>query len=128
MVPVLDCQSCRELTPASRFRYVCQRLVCDHWGAENPQHRVHAVQTRDNFVQFTASERCFAQATDLNLDRPLGPRVHVANPETLRRLLAYLGAMPAQLTEFDRSLANHQQGNVSLTLEPGRKNLLRLRE
>ena len=28
MVPVLDCQRCGALTPASRFRYVCDRLVC----------------------------------------------------------------------------------------------------
>jgi formylmethanofuran dehydrogenase subunit E len=40
MVLVLDCQHCGELTPASRFRYVCEHLMCDHCGAENSQMRV----------------------------------------------------------------------------------------
>ena len=58
MVPVLDCQRCGELTPASRFRYVCDRLVCDHCGAENSQMRVHSVQTRDIFIHFVTVGAC----------------------------------------------------------------------
>jgi hypothetical protein len=37
MVPVLNCRVCGGLTSAARFRYVCERLICDHCGAENPQ-------------------------------------------------------------------------------------------
>jgi hypothetical protein len=70
---------------------------------------------------------CSVQAMDLNLARPLGPRVLVTSPETLRRLLIYLGALPVALREFDRSRPSHGKGNVRITLEPGRKNLLRLR-
>jgi hypothetical protein len=44
------------------------------------------------------------------------------------RLLSYLGAMPAQLREVDNCLQSHRQGNVRITLQAGRKNLLRLRE
>lgn len=127
MVPVLNCQACSGLTSAARFRYVCGRLICDHCGAENPQTRVCAVQTRDIFVRFITTDGCSVQAVDLNLDRPLGPRVSVTSPEVLRRLLAYLGAMPEALREFDRSNQSHGKGNVRITLEPGRKNLLRLR-
>jgi hypothetical protein len=29
MVAVLDCQACRAITPESRFRYGCDRLICD---------------------------------------------------------------------------------------------------
>jgi hypothetical protein len=58
---------------------------------------------------------------DLNLDRPLGPRVPVTSPETLRRLLVYLGALPEALREYDRSHQSHGKGNVRITLEPGRK-------
>jgi hypothetical protein len=47
--------------------------------------------------------------------------------ETLRRLLAYLGAGREALHEYDRSHQSHGKGNVCITLEPGRKNLLRLR-
>jgi hypothetical protein len=61
---------------------------------------------------------------DLNLDRPLGPRVPVTSPEVLRRLLVYLGALSEALCEYDRSYKSH--GNVRITLDPSCKNLLRL--
>jgi hypothetical protein len=128
MVTVLDCQACRQITSESRFRYICERPVCDHCGAENPQHRVRAVQTRDIFVHFTAGASCSVQGMDLDLDHSLGPLVPVSSPDTLRRLLAYLGAMPAQLREVDSCLQSHGQGNMRITLQPGRKNLLRVRE
>lgn len=44
---------------------------------------------------------------DLNLDRPLGPRVPVTSPEVLRRLTGFLGAMPEALREYD-SLRLHE--------------------
>ncbi len=128
MVPVLDCQRCGELTPASRFRYVCDRLLCDHCGAENSQMRVHSVQVRDIFVHFDTSGPCSVQGMALNLDRALGPRVPVTSPDTLRRLLSYLGANRVALNEFDKCRESHGAGNVRITLEPGRKNLLRLRK
>ena len=128
MVPVLNCQACGALTSAARFRYICGRPVCDHCGAENPETSVRAVQTRDIFVCFITSAGCSVQVMDLNLDHPLGPRVPVTSPEVLRRLLVYLGAMPEALREYDRSHQSHGKGNVRITLEPGRKNLLRLRE
>jgi hypothetical protein len=64
----------------------------------------------------------------LNLDRTLGPRVPVTSPEVLRRPLAYLGANREPLCEYDRSRQSHGKGDVRITLEPGRKNVLRLRE
>jgi hypothetical protein len=57
----------------------------------------------------------------------LGPYVRVESAETLRLLLAYLGATPAQLAEFDSSNRLWGQGTVPVTLASGRKNLLRLR-
>jgi hypothetical protein len=127
MVPVLNCQACGGLTSGARFRYICGRVICDHCGAENPDTRVCHVQTRDIFIRFITAGGCSVQALDLNLDRPLGPRMPVASPEVLRRLLAYLGALPEALREYDRSHQSHGKGNVRITLEPGRKNLLRLR-
>ena len=73
---------------------------------------VSDVQTRDIFVRFITAGGCSVQAMDLNLDRPLGPRVPVTSPEVLRRLLAYLGAMPEALREYDRSHQSHGKGNV----------------
>jgi hypothetical protein len=42
------------------------RPIGDKCGAENPDTRVHSVQTRDIFVHFAAGESCFAQAMDLD--------------------------------------------------------------
>jgi hypothetical protein len=76
------------------------------------------VQTRDIFVRFTTAGGCSVQALDLNLDRPLGPRVPVTSPDVLRRLLAYLGALPEALREYDRSHQSHGKGNVRIAIEP----------
>ena len=51
----------------------------------------------------------------------------IASAETLRRLLAYLGATPVQLADFDNCQRQWGQGTTQITLAPGRKNLLRLR-
>jgi hypothetical protein len=57
----------------------------------------------------------------------LCPYVKVQSAETLHRLLAYLGATPAQLAAFDEQRNRWGQGTAHVTLAPGRKNLLRLR-
>ena len=57
----------------------------------------------------------------------LGPYVKVQSAETLHRLQAYLGAIPAQLAAFDEQRNRCGQGTAHVTLAPGRKNLLRLR-
>ena len=56
---------------------------------------------------------------DLDLHGGLGPRVPVSCASTLRRLLAYLGATPAQVRDVESSLQSHAQGNVRITLKPG---------
>jgi hypothetical protein len=61
--------------PVNNLRYFCGRPICDNCGAENPDSRVHSVQTRDILVRFSTGESCFAQAMDLDLHRALGPRV-----------------------------------------------------
>jgi hypothetical protein len=57
----------------------------------------------------------------------LGPQLRIQSAATLRRLLAYLGATPAQLADFDGAVQKWGQGTVRFTLQPGRKNLPRLR-
>ena len=56
----------------------------------------------------------------------LGPFVHIQSAATLRRLLTYLGATPDQLAEFDSSHRRWGQGTVQITLQPCRKNLLKV--
>jgi hypothetical protein len=127
MVAVLSCHACGLLTSGAHFRYICGRVICDHCGAENPDTRVSHVQTRDIFIRFITVGGCSVQAMDLDLHRPLAPRVPVTSPETLRRLLVYLGALHEALCEYDRSHKSHGKGNVRITLDPSCKNLLRLR-
>ena len=56
----------------------------------------------------------------------LGPQLPIQSAETLGRLLTYLGATPEQLADFDSSHRRWGQGTVQITLQPGRKNLLKI--
>ena len=58
----------------------------------------------------------------------LGPQVPVQSTAILRRLLAYLGATTEQLADFDNCYRRWGQSTVEITLQPGRKNLIRLRD
>jgi len=53
----------------------------------------------------------------------LGPRLRIQSAETL---LTYLGAVPEQLADFDSSHRRWGQGTVQITLQPCRKNLLKI--
>jgi hypothetical protein len=44
----------------------------------------------------------------------LGPQLKIQSAETLRRLLAYLGATPEQLADFDSSHRRWGQGTVPI--------------
>ena len=56
----------------------------------------------------------------------LGPQLRIQSAATLRRLLAYLGGTPEQLADFENCHRRWGQGTVLITLQPGRKNLLRI--
>jgi hypothetical protein len=110
----------RAVMPGSGFRLpLCLRTPCLRpLRAENPQKCVHPVQVCDipHPLRHPAERErsrgrgLFVQAMDLDLDRILGPRVAVASPEMLRRLLAYLGANREALHQNDRS---HQSLGIS---------------
>jgi hypothetical protein len=132
-VPALDCQSCGALTPGERFRYYADQVVCEGCDERNPQSRRRLVpqallQPRNILVNFVEGRSLAAQAMALDHRTMLGPQLRIKSAATLRRLLAYLGATPEQLAEFDDSHRRWGQGTVQITLQPGRKNLLRLRD
>ena len=79
------------------------------------------VEAHDICIHFVTDGACSVQAMDLTLRRMLGPRVPVSSAETLRRLLAYLGALPESLKEFDKCRKSLGKGNVRITLQPGRR-------
>ena len=129
--PVLDCQSCGALTPGERFRYFADQIICEACEERNPQSRRRLVpstllQPRNICVSFVDCRGLVAQAMALDHRTMLGPRLRIQSAETLRRLLAYLGATPEQLTNFDDSHRRWGQGTVQVTLQPCRKNLLKI--
>jgi hypothetical protein len=130
--PALDCQTCGALTPGARFRYCGDRLICEACNQQNPQSRVRMVRReflapRDIFLNFTQRNGYTVQAMAPDHGTSLGPSVTVQTAETLRRLLAYLGATTAQLADVDSAIHRRGQGTIRFTLQPGRKNLLRIR-
>lgn len=130
--PALDCESCGGFTPASSFRYFGERLICQACEHRNPQSRVRSVarellEPRTICINFVPGDGVIIQAMNVDHRTMLGPRIRVQNTRTLHRLLAYLGATPSQLAEFENCNRRWGQGTVQIALSPGRKNLLRLR-
>jgi hypothetical protein len=82
---------------------------------------------RDIFLNFIQRNGYTVQAMAADHGTSLGPFIPVQGAETLRRLLAYLGATAAQLADFDSAVLRLGQGTVRFTLQPYRKNLLRIR-
>jgi hypothetical protein len=130
-VLVLDCQLCGAFTPGERFRYYADQVVCVACDGRNPQSRRRLVprallQPRNIWVNFVEGRSLAVQAMTLDHRTMLGPQLRIESAATLRRLLAYLGATPEQIAEFDRSHRRWGQGTVQITLQPCGKNLLRI--
>ena len=105
-VPALDCQSCGALTLGERFRYYADQIVYEACGERNPQSRLLLVgrswlSPRNICVNIIGRDGYTVQAMDMDHRTSLGPFVRVQSAETLRRLLAYLGAAPEQLADYD---------------------------
>jgi hypothetical protein len=130
-VPVLDCHACGALTPGERFRYYADQIVCEACNERNPQSRRRMVprallQPRSVCANFVECRGLVLQAMALDRRTMLGPRLPIQSITTLRRLLTYLGATPEQLADFDSSHRRWGQGTIPITLQPCRKNLLRI--
>jgi hypothetical protein len=130
-VPALDCQSCGALTPGERFRYYADQIVCEACDDRNPQSRRRLVprallQPRSICVNFVECRGLAVQAMALDHRTMLGPQLSIQSAATLRRLLTYLGATSEQLADFDSSHRRWGQGTVQITLQPCRKNLLKI--
>ena len=130
-VPVLDCQSCGALTPGERFRYFADQIIYAACDERNPQSRRRMVpraclQPRDVYVNFVDNKGLAVQAIALDCRTILGPQLRIQSAGTLRRLLAYLGATPEHLADFDNCHRRWGQGTVLITLQPCRKNLLKI--
>jgi hypothetical protein len=58
----------------------------------------------------------------------ISPWVHVTDQPTLMKLFRYVGANDEEIAEAEDNIHRWSRGTVHLTLIPGRKNLLRIRE
>jgi hypothetical protein len=130
-VPVLDCQSCGALTPGERFRYYGDQIVCDACDERNPQTlRRFGAPSASPAPRYSGEVRAghslALQAMTRDCRTMLGPQLRIQSAATMCRLLTYLGATPEQLAEFDDRHRRWGQGTVSITLQPCRKNLLRI--
>jgi hypothetical protein len=83
--------------------------------------------TGDIELNFIDHKGLHVEAMALDCRTILGPYVKVQSVETLRRMLAYLGATAEQIADLDQCHRRWGQGTARITLEPGRKNLLRLK-
>jgi hypothetical protein len=73
------------------------------------------LQPRDVLANFVGGRSLAAQAMALDHRTMLGPQLKIQSADTLRRLLAYLGATPEQLADFDSSYRRWGQGTVQIT-------------
>ena len=126
----IECRACGSLTPGE-FRCFADQIVCEGCNERNPQSQRRLVprallQQRDICVNFVDNKGLAVQAMALDCRTMLGPQLRIQSAATLRRLLAYLGATPEQLADFDNSHRRWGQGTVTITLQPCRKNLLRI--
>jgi hypothetical protein len=119
------------LTPGDRFRYYADQIVCDACDQRNPQTRRRMLprgllQPHTICVNFLGGRGLAAQAMALDHRTMLGPQIGIQSVATLRRLLSYLGGTPEQLADFEESNRRWGQGTITITLQPCRKNLLKI--
>lgn len=133
LVKVIDRTACGVPIQSHQFQLEAGQVVCFKCRAIIRDPRPREMQQEQAswpriLVCFTSSRKGYA-AHGLALDctTALGPWVKVESAQTLRKLLAYLGATGPELDVFDRKLRGWGQGSAEITLAPGRKSLLKLR-
>jgi hypothetical protein len=58
---------------------------------------------------------------------PISPILPIRDYDTLIRLLRYVGARDSDIDKVNVSIGHWRRGSVWIKLEPGRRNLLRIR-
>jgi hypothetical protein len=99
----LDCEVCGALTPASRFRYFGDRLICEACEHQNPQTRVRSVSRdwlmpRTVLVNFIPGDGVDIQAMHMDHRTMLGPHVRVQRSETFTVIRTTRNSVPSNTT------------------------------
>lgn len=73
-------------------------------------------------------ETWFVHAIAENALTPISPILPVRDQATVIRLLRYIGAGDSEMDEVNVNIGRWSRGSTWIKLEPGRKNLLRIRQ
>jgi hypothetical protein len=131
IVDCLVCWKCHGRMGPNHFQLKDGAAVCGICGDANPLSNLRkmpivvvneAVTVK---VAFTQSGS-IAHGLHPDATRALGPWVKFDSGAVLEKALVYLGLTPEQLEEFQKSLKAWGQGTCALTIQPRKKNLLKI--
>jgi hypothetical protein len=131
IVNCLLCWKCRGRMGPNHFKLRDGGAICGICGDANPLSNLRTmpiILVNEAVTVNVAFTRSGAGAHGLHPDctRAIGPWVNFQSGEVLGRALVYLGMTPEQLKEFSRMLKSWGQGSCPLTIQPRKKNLLRI--
>jgi recombinational DNA repair protein (RecF pathway) len=131
IIHVLHCWRCHSYTGPNHHELRNGGAVCGHCQDRNPLGNmvrlpvILVTQPITIHVAFTRSGKA-AHGLHNDLKRALGSWVTFASGEVLERALLYLGMTWEQLAEHQDTMRRWGQGSSRLTVQPNRRNLLRL--
>jgi hypothetical protein len=79
-------------------------------------------------VNFQFRERWTVHCLLEDARTPISPFVSMKQKGTLIRMLLHVGATDSEIDKVEDDMRRWSRGTVHITLTPGRKNLLRIRE
>ena len=79
-------------------------------------------------VNFMLRDVWFVRCITEDARTIISPILRIANQNMLIRALRYVGATNAEITEVDDRIRRWSRGSVMISLTPGRRNLLRIRQ
>ena len=131
VVHVLHCWRCASYSTPNRYQLKDGGALCSYCGDKNPLGNLVRLplllltEPHNVYVAFTRSGNA-AHGLHTDLRTVLGPWVRFASGDVLERALVYLGMISEQLEEHRDGMRRWGQGTSKLTIQPHRKNLLRI--
>jgi hypothetical protein len=131
IIHVLHCWRCSSYSTPNRYQLKDGGALCGFCGDKNPLGNLVRLplmlvtEPHTIYVAFTRSGQ-HAHGLHTDLKTALGPWVVFASGDVLEKTLVYLGITQEQLTDDQDGMRMWGQGTSKLTIQPHRKNLLRI--
>src|ERR1700724_822898 len=131
IIPVLHCWRCHSYTGPNHHAVRDGGAVCGQCGDKNPLGNmvrlpvILITQPLTIPLSFTRSGTS-AQGTHPDLSRAIGPWVRFQSGDVLEKAITYLGSSKEQVDCYRDIMRRWGQGTCEITIQPHRKNLLRL--